>query len=122
VDDSFGGFETGNELRLGVPADTDDDPWSPSAGDDTFPSVHDASVVEADPAAGGDAWNSDWPGKHEDEAETSPAADEWELARTRKERRDRKIVSAVSLYLVLFYCLAGSLIYVQSPPKWFQAT
>lgn len=64
-----------------------------------------------DPTTAGDAWGSAWPAKQDDDApeeETAPAADEWELARARKERRDRKIVSLtlyslVTLRLIVFY-------------------
>ncbi|KAF8605947.1 hypothetical protein BDV93DRAFT_604953 [Ceratobasidium sp. AG-I] len=103
IDDSFGGFETGNKVRLGVAADDEEDPWTPAADDLTFTSGQDSSRVEVDPATAGDAWGSAWPAKHDDDAsevETAPAADEWELARARKERRDRKISpEVVSGYL-----------------------
>ncbi|KAG9120417.1 hypothetical protein FRC07_004100, partial [Ceratobasidium sp. 392] len=61
LDDGFGGFETGDIVGLRATAGAADDPWSPSAGEATFSSVHDTSVAEVDPAASEDAWGSAWP-------------------------------------------------------------
>lgn len=93
LDDSFGGFETGNKARLRVAAGTEEDPWSPAAGDLTFPPIQVPSQVEGDPAASDGAWESEWHSKDDEApAEVGPA-DEWERARAKKERKDLKIVS-----------------------------
>ncbi|KAB5592437.1 MFS general substrate transporter [Ceratobasidium theobromae] len=100
LDDSFGGFETGNKARLRVAAGTEEDPWSPAAGDLTFPPIQVPSQVEGDPAASDDAWESEWHSKDDEApAEVGPA-DEWERARAKKERKDLKIPpEVVSGYL-----------------------
>ncbi|CAE6447161.1 unnamed protein product [Rhizoctonia solani] len=90
LDNSFGGFETGNEARLRVTTGEEEDPWSPAAGDLTFPAVvHDSPRVETDSVVGGDAWGSNWQPK--DERQDDQPLDEWEQARIKKERRDRKV-------------------------------
>ncbi|CAE7224671.1 unnamed protein product [Rhizoctonia solani] len=90
LDNNFGGFETGNDAQLRVTTGEEEDPWSPAPGDLTFPtSVHDASRVETDSVAGGDAWGSSWQPK--DERQDDQPVDEWEQARIKKARRDRKV-------------------------------
>ncbi|KAJ1306912.1 hypothetical protein OPQ81_007895 [Rhizoctonia solani] len=90
LDNSFGGFETGTDARLRVTAGPEEDPWSPAAGDLTFPAaVHDSPRIEADSIADGDAWASSW--QRGDERKDDQPLDEWEQARIKKERRDRKV-------------------------------
>ncbi|CAE6474410.1 unnamed protein product [Rhizoctonia solani] len=90
LDNSFGGFETGNDARLRVTTGEEDDPWSPAAGDLTFPAaVHDSPRVKTEAVADGDAWGSSWQLKDEKQGNQPP--DEWEQARIKKERRDRKV-------------------------------
>ncbi|QRV74161.1 major facilitator superfamily transporter [Ceratobasidium sp. AG-Ba] len=98
LDDGFGGFESGDNVGLGI-VGAGDDPWSPGPEDATFTSVHDAPPAEVDPAVSSDAWGATWAASREKE-EATPAADEWEIARARKERLDRKIPpEVVSGYL-----------------------
>ncbi|CUA78058.1 hypothetical protein RSOLAG22IIIB_02673 [Rhizoctonia solani] len=90
LDNDFGGFETGNDARLRVTTNEEEDPWSPAAGDLTFPAVvHDTPQVETDSVTGGDAWGSSWQPK--DERQDDEPLDEWEQARIKKARRDRKV-------------------------------
>ncbi|KAG9097138.1 hypothetical protein FRC06_007929 [Ceratobasidium sp. 370] len=122
LDDGFGGFESGNAIGLRVTTEPTDDPWSPGAGDATFTSVHDTSAAEVDPAASGDAWGSAWPARHEAEEESTPAADEWEIARARKERRDRKISPEVlSGYLTAWEAVVTT-IWPDAPPPRSEPT
>ncbi|CAE6455394.1 unnamed protein product [Rhizoctonia solani] len=89
LDDNFGGFRTGDESQLRVTTNPEEDPWSPAAGDLTFPTtIHDSSQVEAEPVADGDAWGSNWEPKQEKQEKP---LDEWEQARIKKERRDRRV-------------------------------
>ncbi|CAE6402098.1 unnamed protein product [Rhizoctonia solani] len=88
-DSNFGGFETENESQLRVTTHPEEDPWSPAAGDLTFPAaVHDSSQVEVDPAVDGDEWGSSWQPKEERQEQP---LDEWEQARIKKERRDHRV-------------------------------
>ncbi|KAG8732338.1 hypothetical protein FRC11_014332 [Ceratobasidium sp. 423] len=114
LDNSFGGFETGNDARLRVTTGSEEDPWSPAAGDLTFPAaVHDPPRVETDSISGGDAWGSSWQPK--DEKQDDQPLDEWEQARIKKERRDRKVPPEVlSGYLTNWESLVSE-IYPDAP-------
>ncbi|KAG8772076.1 hypothetical protein FRC12_003258 [Ceratobasidium sp. 428] len=116
LDDGFGVFESGNIIGLRATAETTDDPWSPSAGETAFDSIHDTSAAEVDPTTNEDAWGSAWPAKREEEEETQPAADEWEIARARKERRDRKISPEVLSGYLTTWEAAVTEIWPDAPP------
>ncbi|CAE6464936.1 unnamed protein product [Rhizoctonia solani] len=114
LNNSFGGFETGSDTRLRVTTGSEEDPWSPAAGDLTFPAVvHDSPRVETGSIADGDAWGSSWQPK--DERQDNEPLDEWEQARIKKERRDRKVPPEVlSGYLTDWESLVSD-IYPDAP-------